>query len=120
MTPGLPRGAVVKNPPVNAGDGRDASLIPGSGISPEQEVATHSTPGFLPGKFHGQRSLAGYSPRGHKESDTTERIHRHTQTDTHTHTHLTLYLGNGKRRDVSGQPGSGPPGWEPPAGGIIR
>ena len=30
------------------------------------------TPVFLLGKFHGQRSLAGYSPRGHKESDTTE------------------------------------------------
>ena len=27
---------------------------------------------FLPEKFHGQRSLVGYSPRGHKESDTTE------------------------------------------------
>ena len=27
---------------------------------------------FLPGKFHGQRSLACYSPRGHKQSDTTE------------------------------------------------
>ena len=26
-----------------------------------------STPGFLPGKFHGQRSLAGYSPWGQKE-----------------------------------------------------
>ena len=31
-----------------------------------------STPVFLPGKFHGQRSLAGYGPWGHKESDTTE------------------------------------------------
>ena len=30
------------------------------------------TPGFLPGKFHGQRSLADYSPRGCKESDMTE------------------------------------------------
>ena len=28
-------------------------------------------PVFLPGKSHGQRSLAGYSPRGPKESDTT-------------------------------------------------
>ena len=28
-------------------------------------------PGFLPGELHGQRSWAGYSPRGHKESDTT-------------------------------------------------
>ena len=26
---------------------------------------------FLPGEAHGQRSLAGYSPRGHKESDAT-------------------------------------------------
>ena len=31
-------------------------------------------PVFLPGKFHGQRSLASYSPWGHKESDTTERL----------------------------------------------
>ena len=29
------------------------------------------SPVFLPGKSHGQRSLEGYSPRGHKESDTT-------------------------------------------------
>jgi len=30
-----------------------------------------TTPVFLPGKLHGQRSLAAYSPYGHKESDTT-------------------------------------------------
>ena len=36
------------------------------------------TPVFLPGESHGQRSLAGYSPRGHKELDMTE----------HTYTHL--------------------------------
>ena len=30
------------------------------------------TPVFLPGKFHGQRRLVGYSPWGCKESDTTE------------------------------------------------
>ena len=29
-------------------------------------------PVFLPGKCHGQRSLAGYSPWGHKDSDTSE------------------------------------------------
>ena len=29
-------------------------------------------PVFLPGKFHRQRSLVGYSPWGHKESDTTD------------------------------------------------
>ena len=32
------------------------------------------TPAFLPGKSHGWQSLVGYSPRGHKESDTTERL----------------------------------------------
>ena len=32
------------------------------------------TPIFLPGKFHGERSLVGYSPWGHKESDMTERL----------------------------------------------
>jgi len=30
---------------------------------------------LLPGKFHGWRSLVGYSPWGHKESDMTERLH---------------------------------------------
>ena len=30
---------------------------------------------FLPGKSHGWRSLAGYSPQGHKESDMTEQLH---------------------------------------------
>ena len=29
---------------------------------------------FLPGKSHGQRSLAGYSPWGRKKSDTTEKL----------------------------------------------
>ena len=32
------------------------------------------TPVFLPGESHGQRSLVDYSPWGHKESDTTERL----------------------------------------------
>ena len=33
------------------------------------------TPVFLPGESYGRRSLVGYSPRGRKESDTTERLH---------------------------------------------
>ena len=38
------------------------------------------TPVFLPGESHGQRSLAAYSPWGHKESDRTERLtHSHTK-----------------------------------------
>ena len=37
------------------------------------------TPVFLPGDFHGQRSLVGYSPWGHKESATTQQLaHTHT------------------------------------------
>ena len=32
------------------------------------------TPAFLPGEFHGQRSLADYSPWGHKQSDTAEQL----------------------------------------------
>ena len=37
------------------------------------------TPVFLPGKSHGQRSLVGYNPNGHKKLDTTEAI-EHTRT----------------------------------------
>ena len=43
------------------------------------------TPVFLPGEAHGRRSLVGYSPRGRKESDTTERLHFHFHTYTHTY-----------------------------------
>ena len=33
---------------------------------------------FLPEKFHGQKSLAGYSSKGHKKLDATERLNSHT------------------------------------------
>ena len=39
---------------------------------PDKEMATN--PVYLPGEFHEQRSLAGYRQRGHRESDTTERL----------------------------------------------
>ena len=42
------------------------------------------TPVFFPGKFHGQRSVVGYSPWAHKESDVTEHAHAHTRAHTHT------------------------------------
>ena len=38
------------------------------------------TPVLLPGKSHGRRSIVGYSPWGHKESDTTKQLHSLTQT----------------------------------------
>ena len=36
------------------------------------EKGMQPTPVFLPGEFHGQRHLAGYSPWGSEESDATE------------------------------------------------
>ena len=57
---------MVKDPPASAGDVRDMGLIPKSGRSPVEEMATHST--ILAG-------LAGYSPWGPKESDMTKYQH---------------------------------------------
>ena len=41
----------------------------------EMEKATHSS--ILPWRLHVERSLVGYSPRGLKESDTTEQLSMH-------------------------------------------
>ena len=60
---------MVKNPPANAGDLRDVGLIPGSG---RFLGGGRPTPIVLPRESHGQRSQAGYSPSGHKQSDVTE------------------------------------------------
>ena len=43
LSQGFPGGAVVKNPPPNAGDERDAGSVPGSGRSLEEEIETHSS-----------------------------------------------------------------------------
>ena len=83
-------GTVVKNPLANAGDTRDAgsgrSGLSGLGRSSWRR-AWPPTPVFLPGKFHGQRSLAGYSPWSSKETDTTENACACARARTHTHTH---------------------------------
>ena len=50
------------------------------------------TPVFLPGEFHGQRSLEGYSPWGHKESDTTEQLSLDFLGPIHSLTRLLLLL----------------------------
>ena len=50
---------------------------------------------FLPGEFHGQRSLMGYSPQGCKESDMTEWLH------THTHNINSLHFLNSEFHDFS-------------------
>ena len=59
---------VVKNPPANAGDVRDTGLILVLGKSSREG---HCNP-LQYSCWDNQRSLAGYSPWGCKESDTTE------------------------------------------------
>ena len=64
---------VVKDSPASAEDIRDVGLIPGSGRSVGGGHGNPSSiPVLLPGESHGQRSLACYSPQGHKELNTTE------------------------------------------------
>ena len=65
----FPGGSAGKESACNAGD---LDMIPGLGRSPEEGMATPSS--ILPGEFHGQRSLAGYSLWGRKELDTTEQL----------------------------------------------
>ena len=59
---GFPGGLAVKNPPVNA---RDVGSISGLGRSPGEGNGNPLQYSCL-GKSQGQRSLAGYSPLGHK------------------------------------------------------
>ena len=70
---------MVKKPPVNAGDKRDAGSILGLGRSPG---GAHGNP-FQYSCLEnprGQRSLVGYSSQSHKELDTTEATeHARTQ-----------------------------------------
>ena len=65
---GFQAGLVVKNLPSNTGDLRDAGLIPGSGRSLAGVNGNPLQYSCLENP-HGQRSLVGYSPWGHKESD---------------------------------------------------
>ena len=60
---------MLKNPPGNL---RGGGAIPVVGKIPWRR-AWPPTPGSLPGASRGQRSLAGCSPRGRREQDTTER-----------------------------------------------
>ena len=68
----FPGDPVVKNLPAGAGDAGDMGLIRVRKIPCRRKW--QPTPVFLPGKCHGQRSPADYSPWGHKESDMTEQL----------------------------------------------
>ena len=61
---------VVKNPPANARDTGDAGSVPELGRSPGEGNGNPLQ--FLPGRYHGQRSLVGYSQLSCKELNTIE------------------------------------------------
>ena len=58
---------MVKNPPANA---EDVSSVPELGRCPAEGNGNHSN--ILLGESHGQKSLVGCSPWGHKRLDVTE------------------------------------------------
>ena len=64
----FPGGSVVKNPPANAGD---AGSVPGWGRSPREGNGSPLQYSCLGNTGGGQRSLADFSPWGHKELDRT-------------------------------------------------
>ena len=75
---------MVKNQPAYAGDKGDTGSIPGSGRFPwrrkwQPTPIVLLTPVFLLEKFHGQRSLVGYSPKDHRDLDMTEQLSMHTK-----------------------------------------
>ena len=65
MDLGLPGGSVVKNPTCQGRRCERFGFDPWIGKIPCRRKL-QPTLVFLPGKFHGQRNLAGYSPWGHK------------------------------------------------------
>ena len=77
LTKGFPGGSDGKESAYSVGN---LDSIRGSGRFPGE--GNGNPPIFLPGEFHGQRSLVGYSSWDRKESDTTERL---THTNTHTY-----------------------------------
>ena len=69
----------------------------------EEEMPT--TPVSLPGEAHRQRSLGGYSPWGHKESNTMERLTSNTTTQqSHLFSLAQLPVGSGGRGCPPAQP----------------
>ena len=81
---GFPGGSVVKNLPAWQ-EVQEMWLHPWVGKIPWRR-AWQPTPVLLPGESHGLRSLVGYSPLGHKESDMTKWLS--------THTHVTRRYSN--------------------------
>ena len=75
---GFPGVSVVNNPACQCRRCKRYGFNPWVGKIPGRRKR-QPTLVLLPGEFHGQRSLAGYSPWGHKESDMTEQLTQHIQ-----------------------------------------
>ena len=73
---GFPRGASGKESACQCRRSQRCGIDPWAGKMPWKR-AWQPTAVFLPEEFHGQRSLAGYSPWGCKESDMTEHTGMH-------------------------------------------
>ena len=78
------RGKPVKSPPATDSGVRE---------TPWRRKRQH-TPVFLPGKSHGQRRLASYSPWGGKELDTTEQLNNNKGS---------AHVGEGRAKDYRGR-----------------
>ena len=87
----------------------DPGSIPELGRSPG-EGDGKPTPVLLPGESHGWRSLVGYSPWSHKESDMTERLHFHFTSKGSLVTGGTFEALEGKRNVASISPAHSAPG----------
>ena len=82
---------VVKNLPASSGDEQHAGLIPGSGVGNGNPLQCSCLE-----KFHGQRSLAGYSPWVAKSwTQLHDWAHVCTHTQTHAQTHTCKEWGGG-------------------------
>ena len=74
---GLPQWLCGKESVCNARDTEDLDFDPWVRKIPWRRK-WQPTPVFLPGKFHGQRSLAGYGPWSCKQWDRTEELSTQT------------------------------------------
>ena len=88
VSKGFPGGSAVKS----ACSAGDVGSIPGSRRSPGEGNGNPPPPIFLPGKSHGHRSLVGYSPGGHKESDMTEGLNNNINSCEQTWAHYLTFV----------------------------
>ena len=78
ISSGLPWWLNTKESACNTGDeGAVSGLERSSGEGNDNSNCQKNAQVFVPGKSHGQRSLAGYSPWGRKESGGTQRLNHH-------------------------------------------